>query len=336
MLVRAIRLTLAYLEFGKTCFEMSSVPGVIGGDLKGLIQARFPHSPDHGVQLRLSCVIRVTSGSGNSRSTSESILWRDEASLSSGQLYPGPAGTSIPVHFRIPWDAQQTETRSPRDATVWMLEALADVPGVNYHDVFEVPVFRTAQTPAHPEPESVVAAPAAVQPTAPTIAVTESAAGVEFYFPADRNKGFALGTTVFLLIFSTVTFFLARSSAPVLFPVVFGLFALLLLYITGQMWLGTTRVTIGNGVLKLQAGMLGGGKVREVPFSEIASIGSKIAAQQGGGTGTPYYDIEMVTTAGRHFTLGRTLRSKQETEWLVEKMQQLTGLQKKAMAAGVS
>lgn len=58
LLVRAIRLTLAYLEFGKTYFEMTPVPGVIGGELKGMIQARFPNSPEHGIQLRLSCVNR--------------------------------------------------------------------------------------------------------------------------------------------------------------------------------------------------------------------------------------------------------------------------------------
>src|SRR5512143_159281 len=67
LLVRAIRMTLAYAEFGKTWFEMSPVPGVIGGELKGTIQARFPHSPEHGIQLRLTCLIRTVSGSGNSR-----------------------------------------------------------------------------------------------------------------------------------------------------------------------------------------------------------------------------------------------------------------------------
>jgi hypothetical protein len=44
LLIRAIRQTLAYREFGNTCFEMATVPGVIGGELKGMIQARFPHS----------------------------------------------------------------------------------------------------------------------------------------------------------------------------------------------------------------------------------------------------------------------------------------------------
>ena len=154
LLVRAIRQTLAYREFGKTCFEMASVPGVIGGELKGQIQARFPYSPDHGIHVQLTCVNRVTSGSGDSQSTRESILWRAEADLSSAQLYPGPAGTTIPVSFLIPRDVPPVEKRGPRDEVVWLLEALADVPGVDYHDIFEVPVFRTPQTLTRPEPET--------------------------------------------------------------------------------------------------------------------------------------------------------------------------------------
>jgi hypothetical protein len=333
LLVRAIRLTLAYTTFGKTYFEMIPVPGVIGDELKGMIQARFPHSPDHGIQLRLSCVNRVTSGSGDSESTHEHILWRDETNLSPAQMYPGPAGTSVPVNFRIPWDAQPTVTRSARDTVIWQLEALADVPGVNYHDIFEVPVFRTAQTPVHAS-EEPVATTEASQPGSLTIKITQVAQGVEFYFPAARNPGFAAGATVFLLIFGAITCFLAFSKAPVIFPIAFGFFALLLLYISVQVWLGTTRVGIGNTELLVQDGYLGGGKVRRFEFSEIASIGSAIKSQQGGSTGTPYYDIELTLRSGRKITLGRTLRNKQEVDWLMGEMRRLTGLKAKAAIAG--
>lgn len=336
LLIRALRQSLAYREFGKTCFEMASVPGVIGRELKGVIQARFPHAPEQGVHLRLTCVNRVTTGSGDNQSRRESIIWRGEFDLSPAQLDPGPAGTAIPVNVRIPWDAQPTEKRSPRDEIVWLLEALADVPGVDYHDVFEVPVFRTQQTPAQAEPEATVAAPVAVRPSALTVEITQSAKGVEFYFPAARNKSFAVGTTVFLLIFSSVTYFLAGSRAPIIFPLAFGFFALLLLYIAVQMWLGTTRVGIGNGTVLLQDGLLGGGKVRQFAFSELASLSSKITSQQGDATGTPYYDIELNLRSGRKVTVGRTLRNKQEVEWLIDEMGRLTGLQAKAAAAATA
>ena len=336
LLIYAIRRTIAFFEFGNTCFEMASVPGVVGLELKGQIQARFPHSPDHGIHLRLSCVHRVTAGSGDSQSTSETIVWRDETDLSSWQLYPGPTGTTIPVAFHIPLDAQPSEKRNARDQFVWILEALADVPGVDYHDIFEVPVFRTAQTPTQAEAEKFAAhdpAKAVTRPDRLTVKMRVTAAGTEFYFPAARNKNFAASTTVFGLIFSSITYFLIHH-APIIFPLAFGFFSFLLLYITVQLWLGTTRVVIGGGGLTVQAGLLGGGKVRPIAFSEIASISDKITAQQGGSTGIPYYDIELTLRDGKTVTLGRGLRDKHEAAWLVDEMRQLVGVQTKRFAAG--
>ena len=338
LLVRAIRQTIAYFEFGKTYFEMTTLPGVIGRELKGQIQARFPHSPDHGVHLRLSCVHRVTTNSGNSSSTTESILWRDEADLSSGQLCPGPAGATIPVSFRIPLDAQPTEKRNSRDEFVWVLEALADVPGIDYHDIFEVPVFRTQQTPAREEADRFGApapAQAVSRPAVATIRVSQNAEGTEFYFPAARNKNFATTSTMFLLIFSAVAFFLIHH-APFIFPLAFGFFALLLLYISAQQWLGTSRVVMSSGGVTVQSGLLGGGTVQRIALSEIASISDRITAQQGGATGTPYYDIELTLRDGKKITLGRSIRDKHETEWLVEEMRRLAAGQAKIMTAGMA
>jgi hypothetical protein len=341
LLIHAIRETIAFFEFGNTYFEMSSVPGVIGRELKGSIQARFPHSPDHGIHLRLSCVHRVTTNSGDSQSTTtETILWRDEADLSSGQLFAGPTGTSIPVDFRIPLDAQPTEKRNVRDEFVWILEALADVPGVNYHDIFEVPVFRTQQTPSKPQAQTFVAAPefapTVARPDSLTVEIRQTTEGTEFYFPAARNKKFAAAATAFCLVFASITVFLIHSRVFFIMPLAFGFFALLLTYISLQLWLGTSRILFGSSNLVLQDGLLGGGKTKQVPLSDIASITDRITAQQGGGTGTPYYDIELTLRDGKKLTLGRTLRDKHETAWLAEEMQRLARLPQKSMAAGTS
>ena len=335
LVIHAVRQTLAYFEFGKTYFEMAGVPGVIGRNLKGMIQARFPHSPDHGIHLRLSCVNRVTTGSGNSSSTWEHILWRDEADLTPAQIYPGPAGTTIPVDFHIPWGSVASENTNPRNQTLWLLEAMADVPGVDYHDIFEVPVFRTQQTPAQPDPEEESIGRREIgQPRQLTVQMRPDGAGMEFYFPAGRNKGFAASTTFFLLLFSGLTCFLFNVRVPRIFGFACGFFSLLMFYIAVQMWFATTRVVIGNGVLRLQSGLLGGGKVQEFRFAEIESITDRITAQQGNSTGTPYYDIEMRLRTGKKLTLGRTLRDKREVEWLAQEMRRLAGLNAQHMTVG--
>ena len=339
LLVYSIRQTIRFVEFGKTCFEMASVPGVIGRDLRGSIQARFPHSPEHGVHLRLSCVHRVTTGSGDTSTTTENILWRDEAELNAGQLCAGPVGTTIPVSFRIPFDAQPTQKLSPRDEFLWLLEAMAAVPGVDYHDSFEVPVFRTAQSPtaeeaAASEPVFAGHESAAQPPQQPTIQVRPVAEGTEFYFPPARNKSFGFSTTLFAAIFGVVGYFLTHTRAPMIFPIAFGGFGVLLSYISLKLWLGTTRIVIGS-YMTVQSGFLGGGKTRRIELADIANITDKITAQQGGGSGTPYYDIEMTTRDGRKLTLGRTLRDKQETEWLVSEMRRVAGVKGMSATAGM-
>lgn len=336
LLFHAIYESLVLHEFGNTCFEMASVPGVIGRDLKGSIQARFPHAPDHGVHLRISCAHRVTTGSGNTQTTQESIMWRDETDLEGGQLCPGPTGTLIPIDFHIPLDAHPTEKISVRDEYVWYLEALANVPGVKYHDVFEVPVFKTAQTPTQAEEDAIehtfaVSVPKSARPDHLTVRVSQNAEGTEFYFPAARNKSFATSISVFAAIFSTVTYFLVHAARIVfIFPLAFGFFSLLLIYFSVQMWLATTRVVIGNS-LKLQSGYLGGGRIQQIALTDIDTITDKITGQQGGATGTPYYDIQMTLRNGRKLTLGQSVADKRETEWLVSEMRRLTGVAEKSL-----
>jgi len=64
--------------------------------------------------------------------------------------------------------------------------------------------------------------------------------------------------------------------------------------------------------------------VQPVALSEIVSIGDRITAQQGGASGTPYYDIELTLRSGKKLTLGHTLRDQHEAAWLVEEMSRLT------------
>jgi hypothetical protein len=330
LLIRAIRQSVAYAEFGKTYFEMSSVPGVIGGELRGTIQARFPRAPEHGILLRLSCIHTITTGSGDSQSTNQQILWRDEHRLSPAEVCAGPFGASFPVSFRIPWDASASEKQSPRSEFSWLLEALADVPGVDYHDVFEVPVFRTSQTPPKPEPAPLFAQSPPARPEVTTIEVRQTAEGTEFFFPAARNKATSASGTLFLLFFLGLSAFFSRVHIPLIFVIGCGFFSLIMIFINVQQWLGTTRVIVRAAGLSLQAGLLGGGKVQEVPFSEISTIALKIQTQQGGATGTPFYDIELINRYGKKFTLGRALRNKEEADWLISEMRRLAGLQAKA------
>jgi hypothetical protein len=330
MLVWAVRETMRWLEFGKTYFEMPIVPLVIGQDVRGTIQARFSQVPERGVTLKLSCVHRTVSGTGNSRTTQEKIVWRDEQTVPPDQLSLGPIGTSIPVEFGIPADGIASDNTDSRSTILWLLEADADVPGVDYKDLFEVPVFRTKDTPQAREEQVMSSTP----PAHFTIVVRPGReGGTEFYFPAARNKGFALGTSLFSVIWGGAIAGMIHLRAPVLFPVVFGLFELLMVYITLDLLVGTSSVVIGQGLLRVRTGWFGSGKVQEFALNQIANFQTAITAQQGGASGTPYYDIQLMTTNGKKITLGKTVRDKQEADWLVREMSRLAQTKPLAMSA---
>ena len=334
LLVWAARETLRWFEFGKTSFEMVTVPCVIGRELRGAIQTHFVRPPSHPVHLKLTCVNRIVTGTGKEQTTQEKIVWCEEKDVSPQELSPGPKGTSIPVQFHLPIDVRQTDTTDSRNSIYWQLEAEVDVPGVDYEDIFELPVFRTKDTPNVETQETSAGAESTQQDFTPTILVRDTSDGrTEFYFPPARNVAFASGLTTFSAIWGGALWFLIAKRAPFIFPLAFGAFELLMLYGSLQLWLGTSRVTIGSGELQVRSGILGSGRTRTIPFSEIAKIQTAITAQQGGGSGTPYYDIQLIQTTGIQIALGKTVRNKHEAESLARQMQNLIFAKSQTMSA---
>src|SRR5208283_3240620 len=106
--------------------------------------------------------------------------------------------------------------------------------------------------------------------------------GTEFYFPAFRNPARVLGLILFTAVWTGIVYFLAHSKAPFFFPVVFGLFDLLLIYALIQAAMGSFRIEVGNGKVVYRRAVLGMGTAREIPFSDIAQILPVTTAQQRG------------------------------------------------------
>ena len=335
ILIYAIRETARWVEFGKTWFEMASVPGVVGRPLQGNIQARFPHGAAKGVTLKLSCVNRIVTGSGNSQSTQEKVLWRDEVTVPSGSLMPSPQGTFIPVKFEIPSDALSTDNTDHRNQILWMLEADADVPGVDYRDFFEIPVFRTKDSPTESVDRfnafSHVPNGPVERPTNPTIKVFPTANGTCFDFTPARNIGMAFGTTLFFFLWSAIVWLL-WGHAPIIFPIFFGLFDVILLFIVLSLWASSSIVTIGGGTVTIKAGLFGLGPMRTVSCADITDITLTVGMQSGGASGTPYYTINLICPE-RKIEAGTGVRSKLEAEWLVSEMKKSIGLKTQAEAA---
>ncbi|HKT61051.1 MAG TPA: hypothetical protein VJQ46_13455 [Gemmatimonadales bacterium] len=312
LLVWAARATLRYRRYGVSRFALAANPGVVGHTLAGTVRTPSDLRPPEGFDVVLSCIRRETTGSGKNRSTTEHLLWQEQRRTTGG-----PGG--LPVTFAIPSDASPSDPGMATDRVLWRLRVTAEVPGIDYAAAFEVPVFRTAASDAPlTDADRAAAALAMVpadyrQPAGSRIQVSTTRRGTEIYFPPARNPGFAIGITVFAAIWLGAIALMLVLHAPIVFPIVFGLFALLLVYFLLEAWLGVTRVTAGDGQVTIANGWLVPGRERTLRAGEIKGVTTRIASQQGT---TPFYDITIDTTAGERVAAGRSVRDKHEAEWL--------------------
>jgi hypothetical protein len=344
LFVYALRATIRHERFGNTYFEFDSLPFSPGERVSGRIHLRFETQSSHGIALRLSCVRRVVTGSGKNSTTSKIVLWQADKNAPSGAVGPGPLGRAIPVDFALPPDSLVTDHNNLNDQVLWLLHAQADVPGVDYSDDFELPVFRTAASP-QPASESQSDARATAvgfgfatarssdtdegavpQPARTKVVVSMHDGGTEFYFPALRTPGRALMLLVASVIFSGAVYALIFSHVPFLFTIFFALSDLFVIYGFFHVAFGSARIGVGNGEILSRKGVLGIGTTRRTPFSEVASIVPVASLQQGGNSGNSVYSIRMLTKGGKKFTLADEISSREEARWVVSQIETLAGL----------
>jgi hypothetical protein len=312
LLTWAIRSTLRYRRYGASRLDLTTSPGVIGHSLTGTVRLSEPLRPEGGFRVTLTCLRRYQTGSGDDRSTSETIYWQEERRI------PG-VGATIPIAFAIPADSRPDDDRNPADRVVWRLQVDADVPGVDYSSTFEVPVFRTAESD---QPRSAAEETADRDPLAPAvyrqpatsrIEVSSNRRGTEILYPAARNPGVATGLTVFLLIWCAAIGAGIHFGAPIIFPIVFSLFGILILLLTLDAWLKVTRVTVEPGSITVASGYFTTGAGKTIDSREIADV-TPTSTMQGGGTA--YYDVTIVRKDGKKVSAGSGIRDKREAEWL--------------------
>jgi hypothetical protein len=143
--------------------------------------------------------------------------------------------------------------------------------------------------------------------------VTRNRRGTEIVFPAGRNRGAAVGLSLFLLLWLGAIAAMVLLKAPIIFPIVFGLFSVLLIWAALDLWLGVSRVTAGDGTVSVASGLLTAGRERRVPSPEVAEVVTRIGMQAGS---TPYYDVVVVRRDGKKIVAGRGIRDKREAEWV--------------------
>ena len=332
LLVWAIRASLRWKKFGTSVLELETLPGVIGGHLKGIIQTPVALRPEGGLLLKLTCINRTVSGSGKNQNVHEQILWRERQVIPKERIAAQGQGSSIPFTFDIPYPSKETDRENMNNAILWYVDAAASVPGVDYGAQFEVPLYRTPESDPDFAPAREEQAPGQMaddlyqRGSRAGISVRPSPqGGRELYFAPARNLGLAIGLTTFTLIWTAIIWFMLTQSFPLFFPIVFGLFGLLLLYGVLHLWFGVCKVLIESGQVTVTSGFLWLGVSRRIPFSQVEEIKISIGMQSGGRSGTPYYNLELTRSGRRKVNVGRYIKDKRQAEWLAKTMTEAVG-----------
>ena len=327
-IVAAVYLALQWRRYGNTVFEMDAVPGVVGGMLSGRVRIPTVVLPEKDAVAVLECVRRRTTGSGENRRTSVDTLWQEELSVPRGALAQESRATLVPVRFLIPPDQPPTDEEDSDNQLLWRLRARMAVPGVDFSALFEVPVFRTADSPAPgaaaaaddgaavmalDEAGNAIPDPAAPDPakTGETLrragVLTEPApgGGMALAFPMLRQPGAALGTLAITAVWGGVVALLLKSDAPAFFPAVFGLFLLILAWASLDLCFGRSRVEVNRDGLRARGGLFGLGREHRLAFGDIAGLDIQKGMQAGN---TLYYSVAVLKHGGGKVRVADRLR----------------------------
>lgn len=142
LLVWAIKSTRSWRRFGQLVLTLDPYPGSIGGHVGGTIELPLPYNAQQRFPVSLQCVRSYERGSGKNRSRDETVIWQVQ-----GLAYSQPStkgGTRLSLCFTVPADQLPSQPYA-KDYRFCRLELNADLPGVDLHRHFQIPVFATTE-----------------------------------------------------------------------------------------------------------------------------------------------------------------------------------------------
>ena len=320
----AIRGTLRTLRYGQTAFCFDVPTFSPGSSLKGTIRLKPQSDLPHGFDLTLSCKRRIVTGSGKSQNVQEQVLWQESKNVAGDFVMRDPENAHVPVDFAIPAEAFETDEDNPNDRVYWELRAQADVPGVDFDDKYQVPVFRSGGAAKQSNAGVAAEEPAVSVPAETHIVYSDDGTGPSFYFPPLRNHTQAVGVVLFAAVWSGIVYFLWNdANAPWLFRIAFSLAEVLVGYMLLSVVFGSALLRVRNGALEVRNSILGLGSVRTIPFGDVASIAP---LSQGQATsGRMLCGIALERSDGRKINVAASSLSEQEAQWVVGTLERAMG-----------
>jgi hypothetical protein len=279
----------------------------------------------------MSCVHSYVSGTGKNRTRWEHLLRQErQSATASTDGYM----SYIPVEFKIPYDAKETDTRNPEDEILWKLASRSKLPGLDFNSTFIAPVFKTTGSDAKLTTASLEAHDESLmsgsKPSESKIVTgTTPRGGFLFYFAPARNMRMAMMLTIFGMIFLAGGLFFGYAAGQIywflgLMPgVVSGGVGSLLLAFSLWLWFGSTTIEVLDRALHIRSSFFGIARSRMVPASNIQDFGMETSMQAGDQV---WYDLKLKLSSGRSVTACSGLEKK-DAEWMITELKKDLGVE---------
>jgi len=321
LLAWAIEQTIRWRKFGRAILILDTFPGIIGGELRGVVETSSGLAPREYIRVELRC-LRVIS---DSESTTEGILWQDETDLPPEVIKIRPRGMGIPICITIPYTCKPSSPEDSDDQVVWRLRVRAELKGLDFTASFDVPVFLTRDSR-----ESVEATGGQTPRRIfidhegyrfrknSAIRFKKNAVGDrQIYFPANRALILALLLGLTAAVVLGLAWALVYTDTPRFFPVMFGFFGLLFMIGAISYAFRRTSVHVKPGTITVVNRTLGLGTTTELSTEQVEGVYSVVYLDTPRMT---YYEIKIRKKKGRPVVAGTMIPSKREAEWIADEI----------------
>ena len=329
MIVWAIYKFLHWYRYGESTLRLASVPGVVGGQLAGVILAPSMVKPSKGFKVTLSCLKTYESGD----SERVECLWQDQRRITKTLIDHEPGRIGVPIVFTIPSEAEPTNEEADIE---WQVEVEAKVEGIDYQATFTIPVFRTEdsregvsvdQSPLS-DFEQVESLDNLLLAEGIIAQETGAIGGMRYYSPPARNKGSAIGTTLFMLVWNGMVtgMFIGGVGWMSWF---FAFFGLILIWATLEAWLAFADLVIVGEQWRTRNGWYGlRSTTKEFKSSNItAIIGDKSLSTSSGKEVRQWNNLVAQFDDGPDVILMRHVRSRVAERMLLAELRRLAGME---------
>ena len=321
LLVQAIKYSVSWHKFGQLILNLDPYPGSLGGQVGGTLEVPVTYNSQQRFPVSLQCVHSYETGSGKNRSRRENILWQASGLA---HTHPSPTnGTLLAICFDVPDDLPASEPHS-RNYRFWRLDLNADLPGIDLHRQFELPVFATAERSQsnlplssehsllNDEHEALIERVANIE---------QIPGGVAMYFPMLHNWGNNLvGLVCGLFFFSAGLLMRAEADAPGIIVWPFTLMGGGIVIICLK-WLFTSlHIQLDQTGLISQRYWLGIAIGRDqIPRGEITKLQLTAGLRGNGAKGyQELYKIHALTQSGKKILIAMNLQGRATAQTALE------------------